>query len=465
MAESAKRGYAAVRMGKGGFLSFAAVVLALSLVGGAQADDWWPHPSDATWTYQWTDSVYNQSPTKEKITVKSQSGKNFVLTWTTKDAGNPDGSLLSFGDMAFQETTAGIVNTDWASNPPPPDFPILCPQIGGCNNSLASTMYYLIWGSRSPVLVAPLLKDATWQGTGGAQNDVSSTSTYQGTEVVKVPAFPDGVLASKVRTEATQAGALGDPYGSGVRTVWWAFGVGPVKMEFQHAGGSDAPITTSELQETSLAPKPPPSDANYFPLTKGLKLKYRWTNTKWIKTPSVQLATIDEVVNNSARFTFQHVSGPIKVAGSYGFSTRTDGVTNIWGLTKAATAIRFPALGPKSLPAGKRRHFFTPFDLMNFGFNPLLTAYPAAGQVWGSKNPSRDFSTFGVNGSSKVIGTQKVKVPAGTFDALVVRASLSQPGFKFGSGTRTSWFVAGKGLVKLVFHHGDGSVSTVVLLK
>jgi hypothetical protein len=102
---------------------------------------------------------------------------------------------------------------------------------------------------------------------------------------------------------------------------------------------------------------------------------------------------------------------------------------------------------------------------MNFGFNPLLTAYPAPGQVWGSKNPSRDFSTFGVNGSSKVMGVQKVKVPGGTFDALVVRASLSQPGFKFGSGTRTSWFAPGKGLVKLVFHHGDGSVSTVVLLK
>jgi hypothetical protein len=465
MAHTAKHGYAAVRMGKGGFLSIVAVVLALSLAGGARADDWWPHPADATWTYRWTDSVYNQSPTNEKITVKSQSGKNFVLSWTTKDAGNPDGTLLSFGDMAFQETTAGIVNTDWASNPPPPDFPILCPQIGGCNNSLASTMYYLIWGSRSPVLAAPLLKDATWQGTGGAQNDVSSTSAYQGTEVVKVPAFPDGVMASKVRTEATQAGALGDPYGTGVRTVWWAYGIGPVKMTFEHAGGSDAPITTSELQETSLTPKMPPSDANYFPLTKGMKLKYRWTNTRWIKQPSVQLATIDEVVNNSARFTFQHVSGPIKVAGSYGFSTRTDGVTNIWGLTKAATAIRFPPLGPKSLPTGKRRHFFTPFDLMNFGFNPLLTAYPAAGQIWGSKNPSRDFSTFGVNGSSKVLGIQKVKVPGGTFDALAVRASLSQPGFKFGSGTRTSWFAPGKGLVKLVFRHGDGSVSTVVLLK
>jgi hypothetical protein len=464
MALASNRGYSAAWMGKGGFLVAAAAVLALVLGGVARADDWWPHPSDATWTYGWTDSLYNPALTKEKVTVKDQKDKAFTLTWTTKDQGTGD-SLLSFGDMAFQETTAGLVNTGWASNPPPPDFPILCPQIGGCNNSLASTMYYFIWGSRSPMLAEPLLQGTSWQGTGGAQNDVSSTSTYQGTEVVKVPAFPEGVMAAKVRTEATQAGALGDPYGSGVRTVWWVFGVGPVKMTFEHAGGSDAPITASELQATNQTPKPAPADANYFPLTKGLKLKYRWTNTKWIKKPSIQVATIDEVVNNSARFTFQHLSGPIKVAGSYGFATRTDGVTNLWGLTKAATAIRFPALGPRSLPAGKRRHFFTPFDLMNFGFNPLLTAYPAPGQAWGSKNPSRDFSTFGVNGSSKVMGIQKVKVPGGTFDALVVRASLSQPGFRFGSGTRTSWFAPGKGLVKLVFHHRDGSVSTVVLLK
>jgi hypothetical protein len=41
---------------------------------------------------------------------------------------------------------------------------------------------------------------------------------------------------------------------------------------------------------------------------------------------------------------------------------------------------------------------------------------------------------------------------------------LTQPGFKFGSGTRTMWFAPDVGLVKLVFKHGDGSVSTVELI-
>jgi len=63
------------------------------------------------------------------------------------------------------------------------------------------------------------------------------------------------------------------------------------------------------------------------------------------------------------------------------------------------------------------------------------------------------------------VGVQKVKVPAGTFDALVVASSLKQQGFPFGSGTRTMWFAPGKGLVKLQFRHGDGSTSVVELLK
>ena len=60
---------------------------------------------------------------------------------------------------------------------------------------------------------------------------------------------------------------------------------------------------------------------------------------------------------------------------------------------------------------------------------------------------------------------QPVTVPAGHFQALAVRSVLKQPGFPFGSGTRTCWFAPASGLVKLVFQHGDGSVSTVTLLR
>jgi hypothetical protein len=436
---------------------------ALASAPSALADDWLPHAKDATWTYEWTDSVYNTTPTKEKVTVKDVAGPNFTLSWTTLEQGNASGAPTSVGSVAFQETSAGLLNTDWSSTPAPPAFPILCPAVTGCNNSLSSTYYNIIWGTRGPVLAAPLLKGTSWTSTGGAQGDVTSTSDYVGTERVTVPAFPGGVLAAKVRAEVTQAGAIGDPYGSGVRTTWWVFGVGPVKVTFQHAGGN-APITTSVLVSTNQTAKAPPPDGRYFPLVKGAKLKYSWTNTKHLKKASVQEVTTEEVANGSARFAVKHVSGPIRVAGAYGFTIRGDGATNIWAITKSASLAIFPALGPSNLPKARRRHFTTPFDLMLYGFNPILPAYAIPGTTWGSKVPSRDFSVFGVTGSTKVLGLRSVKVGKRTYRALVVESKLTQKGFTFGSGTRTSYFVADKGLVKLVFRHGDGSVSTVQLL-
>jgi hypothetical protein len=445
-------------------LSLAVGLAALVLSPCALADDWLPHPAGATWTYEWTDSVYNTTPTKEKVTVKEQKGKSFTLEWTTLELGNPADAPTSLGLIAFQETPAGLVNTDWSSTPPPADFPILCAAAAGCNNSLAGTLYTLIWGTRSPVLAAPLLTKTSWNSTGGARGDVASSSDYVGLEKVTVPAFPNGVTAAKVRSEVTQAGALGDPFGSGVRTVWWVYGVGPVKIVFEHAG-TDAPVTTSVLVGTNQTAKPPPSDARYFPLVKGDKVRYRWTNTKHLKTPSVQEFTVDEVVNSSARISVKHVSGPIRVAGAYGFTARGDGVTSIWATTQSASLATFPPLGPSALPANRRRRFTTPFDLMIYGFNPILPAYPSVGLGWVARVPSRDYSTFGVRGSTKVVGIQTVKVPAGTFRAFVVRSTLAQKGFAFGSGTRTSYFAADRGLVKLVFAHRDGSVSTVERLR
>jgi hypothetical protein len=133
--------------------------------------------------------------------------------------------------------------------------------------------------------------------------------------------------------------------------------------------------------------------------------------------------------------------------------------------TKAASLVKLPPLGPSALPVVKRRHFFTPFDLMTFGFSPVLPAYPTPGMTWSSDAKSRDFAIYGVNGTSRIVGVQKVTVPKGTYSALVVTSRLSQPGFKFGSGTRTMWFAPDVGLVKLVFKHGDGSVSTVQLIR
>ena len=454
-----------------GLLFCAVALVSLAIAPVALADPWLPHPADATWTYQWTDTLYAPTPTSEKVTVKDQKGAAFTLAWTTDGLSNPDGAVSSNGQVSFQETNSGLVNTDWTSTPPPAQFPVLCAAAAQCPNALSSVFYNVIWGSRNPVLDEPLLKGLAWAGTGGAQGDVAGVSTYLGTEPITIPAFPMPVTAAKIQTQITQAGALGDPYGSGLRTTWWVYGVGPVKVEFLHAGGAPAAVTTAVLQSTNQTPLSPPTDVDYFPLTKGLSLTYKWTNTKHLTKPEVQNFTVDAVANGSGRFTAKDVAkflspvSPIRMAGTYGFSKKLDGVVNLWGRTQSATLLKFPPLGPAGAPPAKRNHFVTVFDLMTYGYNPIFPAYPAAGMTWSSVKPSLDFNTYGVTGQSKVLGLQSVTVPAGTFQALVVRSTLTQPGFPYGSGTRTSWFAPGKGLVKLVFAHGDHSVSTVVLLK
>ena len=271
--------------------------------------------------------------------------------------GNTASAVSSTGTVSFQDSDEGIVNTNWTSSPPPSNFPILCAQAANCGNSLSSTYYQVIWGSRNPVLAEPLLHGISWAGSGGAQNDVSSTSTYLGQRPVSVPAFSQPVIAAVVRTQVTQAGAIGDPYGSGIRTTWWVYGVGPVKVVFAHTGGADAPVTTSELQSTSLAPLPAPTDLDYFPFVKGAKRTYEWTNTKHLPKPEIETLQVNAVVNNTARFTILKATGleALKVQGSYGYSKRVDGVTNLWGSTAYATTLKLPPLGPAGAPSIARR--------------------------------------------------------------------------------------------------------------
>src|SRR4051794_26369965 len=430
---------ATLRRVRRGQVVLAAITAALAMAGQAMAADtppaavasWLPHAADSTWTYQWTDSVYNTTPTKEKVTVdKKSTATSFTLDWTTQDQGNPDAAPVGIGDVVLQETNRGIVTTDWQSNQPPAAFPVLCASATQCGNSLASTWYNVIWGSRSPTLVEPLLAGTQWSSTGGFQNDVTSTSKYVGTEQITVAAFPSAVTAAKVQTQITQAGALGDPYGSGIRTVWWVYGVGPAKVAFQHAG-TNAPQTTSELVSTNLTPTAPPPDPDYFPLTKGKTFTYSLTNSKYVKKASVTSFVVDQVANGSARISAKSVSGPIKLAAAYGFTLRTDGVSSLWAATQSATRLKFPKLGPKTATPEERRHFITPFDLMIYGFNPIIPAYGAP-TSWNAVVPSRDYTIFGVTGTSTVTGTQRVKVPAGTFTALVVRSTLVQDGYKYG---------------------------------
>jgi hypothetical protein len=315
-------------------------------------------------------------------------------------------------------------------------------------------MFDVIWGSRNPVISEPLLQGTTWNATGGGSGNVTSTNQYLGLQVVKVPAFPQGVVTAAVRSQIALAGTPGDDYGSGIRTTWWADGVGPVKVVFDHVDGA---VTTATLGATNLKPSTPAPDADYFPMTVGAKNTYRWTNNKHMTQPEVEAVQVAAAANRSARFSVKSVSGPIRAAASYVFSDRLDGLRITYGSSSAATLLKFPAIG-------HGRRFFNPIDFVQYGFGPVLPAYGVPGTTWHSGN-AYDFAIFGVTGTTRVLGVRTVRVPAGRFSALEVRSILTQKGYRYGSGVRMMWFAPGRGLVKLTFAHRDGSTDTVTLIK
>ena len=449
--------------------ALAGAVLALAALPGtglaASLDDpvrqWLPSTDGASWTYAWSNSSYAPQPRVEEYAVTARDGQGFRINWT--ETGLPAFETPTAGSLDFRHTDAGLVNTGYQSTPAPPQFPLLCADLARCANSLAGTMFLAIWGSRSSVVPEPLVQGTRWNARGGADNDVSSSNRYDGVERIVVPAFPEGVDAVKVTSDVTQTGAIGDPFGTGLRTAWWVYGVGPVKVQFRHAGGE---TSVAELQRTTLAEQPLPPQVNPFPLTDGATATFRWRNTRRSPQWSRQRVRTTGVLNNTARMDVTDVAGPIDVDASYVVSSRLSGtrlITSRMRESRVPRGLR-QRLAPKG-GTGWHRQFVTPYDLLTYGFGPILPAYATKGMSWRSSVDSRDWRTYRVLGESTVLGRRTVQTPAGRFRAIVVRSTLRQPGVPYGSGTRSAWFAPGKGLVKLVFRHGDGSVSQVERLR
>jgi hypothetical protein len=443
----------------GGATLICATAFAFPAAAGADLGDpvnqWLPSSEDASWTYEWTNTDYGAPANTETYTVSDSNANSFTLEWNAPDDDNSATSEL-LGQASFSRTQSGLTNLGWTAVPPAPDFPILCSEPTPCANSLGGALFMVLWGSRGPVLSEPLYRGSSWTSVGGGDNDVVAENRYRGAEVVNdVDAFPSGVTAAKVESTITQAGAIGDPFGSGERTVWWVYGVGPVKVRIDHTGGE---VSQAELTETNLAPLPAPSDFNYLPFELGETAVYRWRNTEHMRKASKQRFTVAQVSSNTARVDVEHIKGPIEVAGSYVFTTRLNGITNISTATSSRTLAKFPNLGPSKK---KRNRLLTPFDFMTFGLSTVLPAFPEPRMTWVRGEDSRDYKVYGVDGRSQVLGIRRVKTRDGRVNALVVRSVLKQKRSKFGDGVRLSFFQRGKGLVKLWFRHGDGSVSII----
>ena len=161
-----------------------------------------------------------------------------------------------------------------------------------------------------------------------------AANRYVGHELITVPAFPAPVDTAKIHSVVTQAGALGDPFGSGVRTVWWVYGVGPVKILFEHTA---ARPRSSQLQHEPGA-APLPSDPNLMPLKPGVVGRFRWRNDRHMKRWSTQRFDGRAAWSTTPRASTCVTSRARSTCNaSYVFSNRLGGLRSVSTVYRRAT--------------------------------------------------------------------------------------------------------------------------------
>ena len=120
----------------------------------------------------------------------------------------------------------------------------------------------------------PLVIGSRWEQEGPHKS--KATITLEGHETVEVATgtFPSCLKHITVFTDAdveAPNSEEGNAYLNGTRYLWFAKGVGLVKMRYEHANGV---ATEAELLEYEI----PLADENYFPSQIGTQWTYKWHN-------------------------------------------------------------------------------------------------------------------------------------------------------------------------------------------
>lgn len=190
-----------------------------------------------------------------KRTVKSE--RNIVLS---ASAAIENGAHLAEGNFNFKKTDTALTSDGSSTR----------------GRTLGSPMYMLLrhvsYGDEIDLFRFPLVIGGHWEQEGPCKSN--ATITLEGYETVEVSA---GVFSSclKHKTVFTDAGAedddaeLRNAFVNGRRYLWFAEGVGLVRMRYEHSNGV---VTEAELLEYEI----PVEAQGYLPVQIGTQWTYRW---------------------------------------------------------------------------------------------------------------------------------------------------------------------------------------------
>ena len=188
----------------------------------------------------------------------ADKGNRYItLSATTNEE---SGESLASGSFYLMKTDAALIAAGFGTQGTGKDDPA----------SMYMLMHYMLHHN-TDLFRFPLTVGDTWTQDGHWESQVQTT--VEGYEAVEIASgiFPDCLKHKIVITEAKAGTPLKSSLINGTRYLWFAKGIGIVKMRYEHTSGT---TTEAELLEYNI----PVKGEEYFPLQVDNAWTYKWQN-------------------------------------------------------------------------------------------------------------------------------------------------------------------------------------------
>lgn len=261
-----------------------------------ESNEYFPLTTGTTWTYKWQDDFY-KTPLIDTITVEPKNRQK-------------EGHPLKVEITSESGEKVGSANFNVTKN-----HKILeLHGIGSSNSgklkgrdlvpgsaSIFSSHLSSIW---SKLLQYPLTIGNTWEQEG--LNSSTIQSTLVGYETVEIDI---GTFQECLKQKSVFSGAMTDSDAddalqriamiNGTRYIWYAKGIGIVKMQYEHSNGV---ITDAQLSKYVV----PRKNNDYFPLVLGTSWTYTWHNEYHIAPMTEKVRVLEEGSGHETRLKNAH---------------------------------------------------------------------------------------------------------------------------------------------------------------
>ena len=247
------------------------------------SDEYFPLNIGSTWTYKWKNDYYNEVFIERADLGVNRNKVKGDLHLTVKIA-TEGGEALGHRDFYITKTGRSLELRQSSSRSGiKSSTPIRYPT------SIFSDNISALWPN---LFQFPLKIGKTWEQEGMYDSQVKTTLEGYETIEIGVGTFRD-CLKHKTRLTGatTDSDATEDTHQrvamiNGTRYLWFAKGIGIVKMRYEHSNGV---VTEAELTEYKV----PGKRKEYLPLNLNTQWTYKWQND-YNKAPIIEKVRVDE---------------------------------------------------------------------------------------------------------------------------------------------------------------------------